>query len=250
VVEYLTVFRHVGFFCVPRAGRTVAHAGCRIHFGRIGHGELIGPVSPAEPKQMAQNGRVDSSDFVRKGVDGRAIPAAKVKGLLPAPEYKTIILRRNAWQKTSGLATRIVQGAKERREKKRDDQLIKKQNEIIIAQQEKQFALAIQLERAQEAIARKEQELARAQQETGMVQCPFCQETVHRAAIKCKHCGEILDASLRRASQPQPQVVINNTNQNVADRGPDESAMSILGAVFVILGILFAIALCAGALSH
>jgi GYF domain 2 len=218
------------------------------------NGELIGPLSPAELREMAQNGRVDSGDFVRKGVDGRAIPAAKVKGLLPAPENKTLILRRSAWQKTTGLAGRIAQGAKERRDKKRDDQLIKKQNDIIIAQQEKQLALAVELERAQRAIARKEQELARAQQETGMVQCPFCQEPVHRAAIKCKHCGEILDASLRRASQPPsppPQVVINNTNQNAAHRPTtDDSVLSVVGAVALIIGILFVLALCAGAMNH
>jgi len=31
--------------------------------------------------------------------------------------------------------------------------------------------------------------------ETIMKRCPFCAENVHDDAIKCKHCGEFLDAS-------------------------------------------------------
>lgn len=36
--------------------------------------------------------------------------------------------------------------------------------------------------------------------------CPFCAEEINREAVKCKHCGEILDAEIRsaRAAQNQP----------------------------------------------
>lgn len=37
--------------------------------------------------------------------------------------------------------------------------------------------------------------------------CPFCAEDIHKEAIKCKHCGEILDAEMRAARSRMNQPV-------------------------------------------
>ena len=40
----------------------------------------------------------------------------------------------------------------------------------------------------------------------GMKACPFCAEEIHVEAVKCKHCGEFLDASKRPTPPPPPPL--------------------------------------------
>lgn len=61
--------------------------------------------------------------------------------------------------------------------------------------------------------------VSRSPAEPESMACPFCGESILKAAVKCKHCGEFLDPALRAKAEkatpqatPQPQVVIHNTN--------------------------------------
>ncbi|GHB52831.1 hypothetical protein [Mongoliitalea lutea] len=49
--------------------------------------------------------------------------------------------------------------------------------------------------------------------EENQKKCPFCAELINRDAIKCKHCGEFLDSSLRQARKTESQVFINATQE-------------------------------------
>jgi predicted nucleic acid-binding Zn ribbon protein len=86
--------------------------------------------------------------------------------------------------------------------------------------------------------------------------CPYCAETINVEAIKCKHCGEILDNDLK-ASRQQPGPTIVMPEQKFRKWSPGVAALLsflIPGAgqmykgnvgsglawlIFVIIGYIF-----------
>lgn len=54
--------------------------------------------------------------------------------------------------------------------------------------------------------------------------CPYCAELINVDAIKCKHCGEILDNDLR-ASRQQPGPTIVMPEQKVRKWSPGVAAL-------------------------
>lgn len=43
--------------------------------------------------------------------------------------------------------------------------------------------------------------------------CPYCAEEISKDAIKCKHCGEILDNDIRAARQQPSQIIMPTHNE-------------------------------------
>lgn len=43
--------------------------------------------------------------------------------------------------------------------------------------------------------------------ENELKNCPFCAEDIKKEAIKCKHCGEIVDAEIRAARKQQASTL-------------------------------------------
>ena len=58
-------------------------------------------------------------------------------------------------------------------------------------------------EREAEETERESEEAARPRRTA--TRCPFCREVIRKRALKCKHCGEILDEDLRAEHRPHPQ---------------------------------------------
>ncbi len=69
------------------------------------------------------------------------------------------------------------------------------------------------------------------------VECPFCAEQINARAKKCRHCGEILDVTLRHAGEAmraQGGVTINNhVNGPAYQRAVKSKVVAILLALFL-----------------
>jgi uncharacterized membrane protein (DUF2068 family) len=67
--------------------------------------------------------------------------------------------------------------------------------------------------------------------------CPFCREPIQAAAVKCRHCGEMIDPR-RRKEMALAQVQVNSY----------QTGMKVMGGILIVLGVLVGIvALVAGA---
>jgi hypothetical protein len=67
-------------------------------------------------------------------------------------------------------------------------------------------ALEAKLESEAERDAEEDRQAAlRAARRPTSKRCPYCREVIRIDALKCKHCGEILDEDLRHERRPRPQ---------------------------------------------
>lgn len=65
--------------------------------------------------------------------------------------------------------------------------------------------------------------------------CTYCAEEINIDAIKCKHCGEFLDADLRKEKEQERKV-----NQKVVveqKRGGLMTTLIVLAIIALVLGI-------------
>lgn len=86
--------------------------------------------------------------------------------------------------------------------------------------------------------------------------CPFCSEQIKAAAIKCKHCGSMLDGSTGRATNRRSNVPVDYEGEDVPRKKQEIStgvlvASYILAFLIPLIGLIMSIyLLIRGRLGH
>ena len=80
--------------------------------------------------------------------------------------------------------------------------------------------------------------------EENTVKCPYCQEDIASGAKKCKHCGEILDPTMRemellKSKAAQGPVIISNNNNNNNNNGNNPNFVPKSRLVYILLALFF-----------
>jgi len=201
------------------------------YFVRRGNDER-GPTTAARLRELAAHGKLSQDDVIRRGENGDWFRAGDIPGLFDSTcgadgdgELLRDPLVNLAAQAagTVGKAAGVVGKAALQ---------IGNAAKGVIARrlQERSLPPAIQspikLPEPSEVIVPAEPMLLiEAPVDDEITLCPFCNETIKKAAKKCKHCGEILDVVLRqihqKSAEPAPAVaarapVIRITNVNTA----------------------------------
>ncbi len=106
------------------------------------------------------------------------------------------------WKSDTDLEDQVLELQKQLvtlREVAAEERVAAAEERAALEAEEAQIAAALEAEEAQIAA----EEAARPRPTTK--RCPYCREQILIRAVKCKHCGEILDEELREQRRPRPQ---------------------------------------------